>query len=120
MGAPVLNCKGCGKYLADTSVQYARRERDHYCSLECWRKHHPLLTKICRTCGKDFSFPASQLKHRAGLYCSRKCYRSDPARIKTVERICERCGNTFKIYKSQLKHNAGRFCSRQCYKTTKE
>lgn len=118
MGEAVLNCRACGKYLADATVQYARTNRDHYCSLECYRKDHPQMTRACKTCGKAFSFPASQLKHRAALYCSRKCYRADRTRDRTVERTCEQCGGTFSMYQGQLKHNAGRFCNRQCYKNS--
>lgn len=119
-GKKVMMCRGCGKYIMDAYREWAAMERDHYCSLQCWRKHYPLATRKCKTCGKEFSFQRSALKHRAVLYCSRKCYRADPTRDLMVERTCERCGKTFRMYKSQLKHNAGRFCSRQCYKTTKE
>lgn len=115
-GENVMICRGCGTYIMDAYREQASTERDHYCSLQCWRKHYPLAIRHCKTCGKEFSFQPSQLKHRATLYCSRQCYRADPSKCSTVERTCEQCEGTFKMYKGQLKHNAGRFCNRQCYR----
>lgn len=115
-GEAVRSCEYCKKHIEFAYREFASQERDHYCSLECWRKHYPLPTKSCKTCGGEFSYAPDQLKHRAVLYCSSKCYRADPTRIKTVERTCEQCETTFRMYKSQLNHNAGKFCSRQCYK----
>lgn len=117
-GQAVRACEKCGRYIEFCYREFASTERDHYCSLECWRKDYPLSTRLCKICGKEFSFPIHQLKHRKVWYCSQKCYRAAPRRDSSVERICEQCGDTFRIGKGQLKHNAGRFCNRQCYRNS--
>lgn len=117
-GEAIKGCEYCGRHIKDAFREFASTERDHYCSLQCWRKHYPLPTRACKTCGKEFNFPPDQLKHRAVLYCSQKCYWAAPRRDSTVERICEQCKDTFRMHKGQLKHNAGKFCSRQCYKNS--
>ena len=110
----VDGCRCCGGYLYGSTVEFARTDRDHYCSLKCYRKDHPLTARTCKVCDKEFEVHPSQLKHRPAIYCSRECYHKDGK--KKVVMICEQCEGSFEIYKSVLKHNSGRFCSRACYR----
>lgn len=114
-GEAVRVCEKCRRYIEFAYREFASTERDHYCSLECWREDYPLPTKTCKECGEKFSYVFSQLKHRAVLYCSWACYQASKVSQK-VDRKCEQCGSTFQMYKGELKHRAGRFCNRVCWK----
>lgn len=115
-GEKVEFCRNCGEYLDNRWGNYARRERDHYCSIECWHKDHPIkyVTRTCHICKEEFQVKASALDHRPAKYCSRKCYRAD--RIPQIVLTCDQCGEPFEMYYSELKARKGRFCNRACYR----
>jgi len=50
-----------------------------YCSVACYRKAvlH-IVTRTCKTCGKNFSGKYKIMKNR--IYCSRSCYHKDRVR----------------------------------------
>lgn len=67
------------------------------------------VTKVCLTCGKEFSVPPS--KAEKVFTCSHSC---KVARSR-VDCVCRHCGKEFWEYKSQIKlHGAGKYCSMKC------
>ena len=115
-GLPVSKCWNCDKYIETRYVNYARNERDHYCSQNCWIVAHPRVTRACLNCEKEWEATAGDLAHNAHKYCSRECYREHTRAGNQAQLVCENCGKDFTLPKSVLKHNSGRFCTRDCYK----
>jgi hypothetical protein len=115
-GERIEDCWSCGDYIADSDYLFARNERDHYCSLACWHKDHPLdiTVRTCINCSDEFDVPTSQLRYRPAKYCSRKCYREYTVPRNQVTLKCEQCGDEFTVARSTARHNPAKFCSRAC------
>lgn len=82
------------------------------CSWKCfteWSRKNRQIERICKNCGKPFSFRKSFLKKQNVFFCSMKC-RSEYGR---VEIVCEQCGKKFSTFKSYARDNR-RYCSKRC------
>jgi very-short-patch-repair endonuclease len=100
-----LQCKYCHQ---EYSVKYtlAIRSKNHFCSLECYRKHNKGEVKKCLGCGKDFYVKRSIKDTK---FCSREC-------ISTYSRViltCKQCGKEFEVKKGEAKRGRD-FCSYEC------
>lgn len=69
-----------------------------------------IVKKICKICGKEFSYNSDYCKSKNRDYCSLLCF--NHSKMKEREnRFCEYCGNEF----IASKHLSGKYCSHKCY-----
>lgn len=82
----------------------------------------------CKTCGKEFHRPPSDIKRGNGKYCSLKCKPiwnkgkigvmpipwNTGSKKQKVSCICKICGKEFEEFSSGIKEGRGKHCSRKC------
>ncbi len=113
------SCLNCNKEFITTN---GKREKK-FCSLECYfeSKKQNFVTKICKTCNKEFEIAESQA-HKYST-CSKECskiyqdkLRNERYKDLRVEYFCEYCGKSYNVAKSLHEHpsRSSRFCSMKC------
>jgi len=130
-----VSCKVCNNSFT-TTQQAIDRGRGKYCSRRCYQQHwinhigpklksrtRNRITRICETCGKEFTIIPSWLKNKgAGKYCSRKCKhigqtkvagRDHPLYKEKIRLVCNFCGDEY-LLKPALASRS-KFCSRTCH-----
>jgi endogenous inhibitor of DNA gyrase (YacG/DUF329 family) len=70
-----------------------------------------MINCICRKCGKDFLYPASQVNRGRGKYCSRECTGNARRRVQVK---CQNCGKLFEKAEWAAKRSARHYCSTRC------
>lgn len=122
-GKLLLRCDMCGIEI----WRYPSQVDPHnFCSRACcnaFRKkngvntgdQNPLwkggpITRICKTCGKEFTVKPSQVAKGRGIYCSRDCQFANHHVIKH----CEACGKEIRVKNYTANMGQGRYCSIAC------
>lgn len=61
-------CKRCGDEIPHRRLGYS------HCSLACRRASEKATARYACPCGAEFARPASQVRRRRSVYCSRPCF----------------------------------------------
>lgn len=72
------------------------------------------ISRICRTCEKQFLAYPNVVKKGGAIFCSTLC-RNISDRVTWIEKTCEECGTLFNVLPSTEKKDAALFCSRNCF-----
>lgn len=102
----LVECPTCGKktYKSNGQINQGRR----FCSRSCYESSRKakMVTKVCYTCGKEFTVKAS-IAHRYTV-CNWECRCTSLGTY-----TCERCGEEFASSESRWKP---KYCSETCYR----
>ena len=112
----ICNCIQCGK---EFKVKPYKKNTAKFCSRDCqWeykkgKKKGEWITKICPSCGKEFT----TLKSKDKKYCSEKC--NSERNEKYMKYNCDSCGNEMRIKKTLYQElldckRKSITCSRNC------
>ena len=118
-------CDDCGKLKITSKHEY--HALCIYCKNKGKRSYNrvPKISRICKTCGKEFKVPARVMKLGTSKYCSRKCQGVVKSKNNSgknnscwkggpVKRVCQECGDIFLIPPSWIKKGRGKYCSKDC------
>lgn len=117
----IRQCKNCGKIFSVTENRLRSQYRvygENACAFCCqgcvreWRKKQSHELRICKICGKEFSFLKSfsnNGRETSGQVCSAQCRAQ--LRNRKVEIECPTCGKKFKVFISQ---EGRKYCSLKC------
>lgn len=108
-----IKCVVCNKEFKINRYAVEKRGRKT-CSLKCcyilrkgrkpWNKGINNVTRICKSCGKEFTFWGSKLKQGEVIYCSKQCY------FPPIIKNCVVCNKEFKSSPSDKQ----KCCSKKC------
>jgi len=107
-----LVCHYCGKSFTRNLSNKPKKNRNHYCSVNCILKNKNKVgigkKYHCKYCGEEFD-----QKHRRHFFCSENCkrkYNSINAPKKDV--LCSNCGKVLKRIRHLKQDNF--FCNKKC------
>lgn len=106
-------CLYCGKKF-HVPLNKIKDGKGKYCSKACQIKDCS-VTRVCKGCGKTFSFPRWQNKICCSLSCNAKWKKIKNKEKNYIERNCLQCGKKMEILVTRNNNNRGKFCSKKCY-----
>ena len=108
-------CLWCGRKF-HVPLNRERDGRGKYCSKKCLKlAKDSTITRICKGCGKKFSFPKWQDKTCCSLSCNAKWKKIKNKEKNYVQKQCLQCGKKIDVLKTRHAVERGKFCSRECY-----
>jgi len=108
-------CLWCGRKF-HVPLNRERDGRGKYCSKKCLKlAKDSTITRICKGCGKKFSFPKWQDKTCCSLSCNAKWKKIKNKEKNYVQKKCLQCGKKMDVLKTRVNDSHGKFCSKKCY-----